>query len=496
MDAAYYFIEAFIAMVFAIVIVSISGRLHEAGIRHTGWMMAGFLVVFVVDIVSALMSYEVISTMIVPRAVEIISITSIALRISGWLVVLISVFFSFKKLINNRAQDLEKKDRLEFLDSIHDSANQAVTLIELLNFSVRQIVEETSADYGAVFIHNPNQQKLILAVHQDLPRELEKSLELLDSPSSLFYRAQSSGRPQSIGNISDADRTTSQMLAGSSCKSLVAIPLISRGGVTGVISLFSEREYFFDRRRMQLAVSAANIIGPAVASFRMERDLRENQGRYEEFRKSGEFARKALGALNNARDLGKSMQSLLRIFANRFNVEAARIFKIESNGLHTLVTMGTQPDLPHDLTDHYYKSIRNKKSLIIRSDTPEGAFKTMVLPSAPGSTNAFVTVMYCGVGYPDFESADIEAIKIYLRIFDLLVKTNEHGTQLSRLTRVPAEFEDIRSHDKLLEVLQKCMTWFGIDVKNGLLAKVNLEAGNYSFQAVLDSKNCPLTGRT
>lgn len=496
MDTAYYFIEAFIVMAFAIVTVSISGRLHEAGIRHTGWMMSGFLIVFVIDIISALLSYEVVATMFVPRALEITAIASIALRIAGWLVVLSSVYFSFRDLMKNRVRDLEKRDRLEFLDSIHDSANQAVTLIELLNFSVRQLVEEASADWGAVFIFNPNQKKLILAVHQDLPRELEKSMELLDNPASLFYRAQSSGRPQSIGNIADADRTTSQMLSGSVCKSLIAVPLISRSGVTGVIALFSGHEYFFNRRRMQLAVSAANIIGPAVASFRMERDLRDNLGKYEEYKKSGDFAHKALVSLKNANDLGKSMQSLLRLFATRFKVEAARIYKIESRGIHPNITIGTPPDLPHELTDHYYKSIRNKKSLIIRSDVPAGSFKTMILPSPSNSANVYVTVIYCGVDYPEFDSADIETIKSYLRIFDLLVKYNDYRVQLSRLGSVPAEFEGIRTHDKLLEVLQKCMTWFGINLNNGLLAKVNLEAGSYSFKAVLDSKHCPLTGRT
>jgi CheY-like chemotaxis protein len=403
MDVTYLIIEIILAAIFAALTLALSERFMRAGIRRWGWILTGLVLIIAADAVKAAFSVQSFARLFVPEIPLYVAGTADILRLLGLALLLLTFFLAVLRLYRLRIEDRRKEDNLKLLDIIRDTINQSLSLIELLNFSIRELVRGTNSKAGCVFIYNPNQEELVLAAHRDLPRELEKRLDRISDAGSIFLRTQKSNKPHVIGNIGNADRETSRALGEAGFKSLLVVPLLGRNESFGVAVLFCEESYYYSREQIQLISSSANILGPAVAAFRLERELRDISRRYKAARSSDQFMRELFKVSFGMASLQDSLTALFEIASSRLGIEAGRIYEFQ-NGRPDCVYPGQgKAELSDEMTEHVRNAVLKNKSLLARTRADEQLKSALIIPlkSVSGKRRAMVLILASAKTEPD-----------------------------------------------------------------------------------------------
>jgi CheY-like chemotaxis protein len=403
MDVTYLIIEMILAAIFATLTLALSERFLRAGIRRWGWILTGLVLIIAADVVKAAFSVQSFARLFVPEISLYVAGSADFLRLLGLVTVLLTFFLSALRLYRLRIEDRRKEDNLKLLDIIRDTINQSLSLIELLNFSIRELVRGTDSKAGCVFIYNPNQEELVLAAHRDLPRELEKRLDRISDTGSIFMRTQKSNKPHVIGNIGNADRETSRVLGDAGFKSLLVVPLLGRNESFGAAVLFCDESYYYSREQIQLISSSASILGPAVAAFRLERELRDISRRYKVARNSDQFMRELFKVSIGMAGLRDSLTALFELASSRLEIKTGRIYEFQ-NGRPDCVYPGQgKAELSDDMTEHVRNAILKNKSLLVRTRADDQLDNALIIPlkSVSGKRRAMVLILASAKTEPD-----------------------------------------------------------------------------------------------
>ncbi len=410
MANTYLIVEMIVAALFAILTVALSGKFFQAGFRRWGWMLAGFVLIVFGAALSAAFSVQSFSRLFVPEASVYAFGVSTVLRGAGLVMVLGAVYISVLQMYREQARSRQQQHSLKLLEVIRDTVNQSLSLIELLNFSIREFVRETNSECGCVFIYNPNRKQLVLAAHRDLPMDLEKALERIQDNGSIFFRTQKGNSPHVVGKLSDADRVTSDMLADSGYRSLISVPLPGRNGSFGVLALFSSQAYFYEHDQAQLVSSAAHILGPAVASLRMERDLRDASSRIKSAKNSEKFISGLLKISTKTGDHAQVVNDLLGYAEENLGINEAAVFKMDHREL-----FGIYPNKDvrprSEISEHMRRSIAEQKSLLVRTDAEGTLERTLIIPVNIEQHGKSAVVFTMAKSAPDLKPEDFEHVR-------------------------------------------------------------------------------------
>ncbi len=471
MSTTYLIIEMSLAAVFAVLTLVFSEKFIMAGFRKWGWMLAGFILIIIGGAVEAAFSVKSFAQLFIPSVGIYAGGFAHALRLLGLSFVFVTFLASVLSLYKERIHEQKKQDRFKLLDIIRETASQSLSLIELVNFSVRELVSGTDSNAGCIFIYNPKRRQLVLAAHRDLPRELEKRLESLEDNGSILFRSHKSSRPHVIGNISNADSATASLLSETDYKSSVAVPLIGRNGSFGVAALFSKDSYFYTTEIAQLINSAANILGPAVASLRLERELREASVQTKISRKSQQYI---FGLLDICSRSGRSealIKSLIRYSSEYLGIINAQLYRVKNGSLHPVYPASGLAAQTGQIREHVRRAVDENKSLLVRTESNGDIERTLIMPIPWQGEDKYVCLFEIDPKRPDLKQDDLEKIKALSKAIALQLRPREEV----KIQAAPGKLPDLKSDD--LNNLNNVLT--GI-LGNAQLVDVSLKRESFT----------------
>jgi CheY-like chemotaxis protein/GAF domain-containing protein len=161
----------------------------------------------------------------------------------------------------------------EFYANLQEMSLQPFSFVEILNMSLKQLLERSESDGAAVLLFKENSSELILAAFSGLSPETIRRLERLQVSGDIFGRAQKLGREQVVSNLADSDKMTEELFADSGYLSAAVFPLRSQEKTTGSLALLSSRPFHFNHGRVQAAGVAANFLATILAGVRQEKEL-------------------------------------------------------------------------------------------------------------------------------------------------------------------------------------------------------------------------------
>ena len=466
MENTYFIIEMIVAAIFASLTLALSEKFLQAGIKTWGWLVAGFILLFIGAATQIAFSVETFARLYVPSVKDYVLFVSHLLRICGLLIVLTTFYYSIIALYRRKLQEQARQDSFKLLDNIRDTVNQSLSLIELLNFSIREFVNGTNSEAGCIFIHNPNRDQLVLAAHRDLPRTLERSFDRLDESASLFYRTLKNNQPYLVGNIGSSDKDTSQLFNEVAFKSLLAVPLIGRSGSFGVAVIFSNKPFYYTREQTQLILSAANILGPTVSTFRLERDLRDTTKKFKQLRKSEKFLQGLLEQISSGDKIENKLTNLVKHAARFLHVSRLKVYALNDTELECLFPFQSEENATDELSEHIRRAIQRGKSLMVRTDSEGSVEKTLIIPAESASGKKRACILTLAADTPDLTPEEIEQIRILAGLIELQFELpkSQIESQPTTLEASP-EIEDLNNLNNILTGILGNAQLLGVNLK-------------------------------
>ena len=467
MENIYFIIEMIVAALFAGLTLALSEKFLQAGIKTWGWLVGGFILLFIGAVTQIAFSVESFARLYVPSVKDYMIFVSHLLRICGLLIVLTTFYYSIIALYRQKLREQARQDSFKLLDNIRDSVNQSLSLIELLNFSIREFVNGTNSEAGCVFIYNPNRDQLVLAAQRDLPRNLEQRFDRLDESASIFYRTLKNSQPYLVGNIGNSDKDTAQLFSDVSFKSLLAVPLAGRSGSFGVAVIFSGKPFYYNREQTQLILSAANILGPTVSTFRLERDLRDTTKKFKQLRKSEKFLQGLLEHLSSTEKTETKLEKLAQHAAQFVHVSNMRVFVLENTELTCLYPAQAEDSATDEISEHIRRAIQRGKSLMVRTDSEGAVEKTLIIPAQSASGKKRACVLGLAADTPELSPDEIEQIKILAGLIDLQFEVQGTSAKTDETKPIEAllEIEDLNTLNNIMTGILGNAQLLGVNLK-------------------------------
>ncbi len=440
------------AVLSALTVISIlafSDRFSRYGL--SGWKTAlfGMLLVFLAFVARALISLENLAQLFLPGIPEFVSQLSEIVVAVGAVTTALSVFVSVRKLAADREMEKQKESELQFLDNLKSIIFEPFSLVEVLNFSLNEISRTLNDCRGAIFIHNPSRKELYLTSSVGLDRPLEAVLEKISLDGDIVSRSQKVSRSHAIGRLSHSDKATQALLAGMGVESAIAAPLMSRNGSVGVILILGENPYQFARRESEILNSAANLLGPVVASFRMEREIRQLNERISITVDRSRRQLDILSALDSSSSPSHQLGVLLEHGQDILRGDGAVLASRSDDGSWMILKSTDESPfegtVPENLAKHFDKTIQDGKPIAIRTTLSDGAQRArfLVFPIALGGARPSTLVASVPSERESFSPDEISRMQLVLKLIELVLPQLHSHTDRSEL-----------AHDDFVELIR------------------------------------------
>lgn len=162
-----------------------------------------------------------------------------------------------------RNEEIRNKTRkLTVFNEITRIVNQSVDLHAILDKSLDKILQLLNTPIGWIHVYDPQYQRLNLISQLGMPeagKHYFKQLELGDDPVSRAYRTGKSGLLRELPSA-----LTTQGLPLDKFKELFMIPLRAKSRIMGVMTIVSQRKYFFHYQDLDLLTRIGDELGVAV----------------------------------------------------------------------------------------------------------------------------------------------------------------------------------------------------------------------------------------
>jgi len=410
-----------------VAIIAFSDRFSKYGLG--GWKTAlfGMILVFIAFLARAAMSVESFSHLFIPGMPTVVSSVSDMLTVVGTVFVAMSLFVSVRRLAIDRESDVQKESQLQFLDNLKNIIFEPYSLVEVLNFSLNEISRALDDCSGAIFIYNPSRRELHLASSSKLSQSTEAAMELIKLDTDIISRTQKLLRSHSVGKMSHSDKATQTLLSKGGIESVMAAPLMSRSGAVGVVAIFGDSPYQFSTRESAILSSAANLLGPVVASFRMEREIRQLSDQLSKASDKNRKQLEILSSLGPDKAPSDNLGILLEYSDELLHGEGV-LLAVRGGEEKWRIARSTDDspfgdDIPSGIASHFEKAADNGKPIIVKTHSPgtDEPLRLLVFPVGAGETCLGAIVALISFGTEKFSPDEISRMQIVLKLVSLLL---------------------------------------------------------------------------
>ncbi len=175
-----------------------------------------------------------------------------------------------KQQLRGYPEQLEQKVRertreLEAINRIAATVSRSLNLDEILKDSLEKVLEFLELGVGAIFLVDEKKGELDMMVHRGLSDDLVSRLLVTPIDNGWPGRVARDGKPLLIEGNGAGFEGIAEMRAGlPEYKSLVGIPLKSKGRVRGVLCVLSSKKNRFTREELNVLVTVGGEIGVAI----------------------------------------------------------------------------------------------------------------------------------------------------------------------------------------------------------------------------------------
>jgi two-component system, NtrC family, sensor histidine kinase HydH len=182
---------------------------------------------------------------------------------------------------NHSAQSLEQANALA---AIHEAGREIAASLDLdrtLHLVMQKAAETLPMEAGLLFVRNEARQRYVVAVSHNIPPEMVDSITFAFDEGVPGWVV----RHQQPLIVADArqDSRVHPTVVGAGVLSVLAVPLISHGKISGVLNLFSQtRTHAFAGTALQLAQVFADQAAVFLENARLVGELRHWAAELEE----------------------------------------------------------------------------------------------------------------------------------------------------------------------------------------------------------------------
>ncbi len=177
--------------------------------------------------------------------------------------------------LSQREKDLTRRNKdLALLNELASTLASYSEIDEILNNSVKQVVDYMHVTAGEIFLREEDGQTLRLVIHRG---EIEGSLwtrERFNDGEGLIGMTAKTGQPRFMTLTGKNGRFLRKEALDGSVHQIACFPLTARSGTVGTLCIASRQTSPLDEMEVQLLTSIAAWIGTAVENVRLKYQAR------------------------------------------------------------------------------------------------------------------------------------------------------------------------------------------------------------------------------
>jgi len=186
----------------------------------------------------------------------------------------------------------ERREAFELFDSIRDAAQGPYSFLEILNFSLKEIIRKIDADAGGIWLTHPSGKDYILASASGFALPLQQRLERVPTIHAGFGRIVEGGSAREVYNPESLQNWFPELCGRvDNYGSLIGIPLFGGSGSSqrrdtlGILLLCSRGRASLGPSDIKLIGSAVAFLASTIAEVKTARQLRNQKSAYERLRR-------------------------------------------------------------------------------------------------------------------------------------------------------------------------------------------------------------------
>jgi len=200
---------------------------------------------------------------------------------------------SWNRELDERVQD--RTQQLSILNTVALTVNQSLDLEDILNRALDEVLQLTGIDVIAIFLQNTVQGSLELKAYRGLSKEAAQRVYQVGMLDGSCGGVMELGRTIVVPDISSRRGRGARALQREKIKSLVHVPLITKGWALGSMCIGTHNSTLFNDEEQKLLNAIGNQIAIAVENARLYADVQRKE------RVRGELFKKALAAQEDER---------------------------------------------------------------------------------------------------------------------------------------------------------------------------------------------------
>jgi signal transduction histidine kinase len=236
--------------------------------------------------------------------------------------------------VNELAELKLRYEKLKLLYEVSDVLHSSLDPQEALRLIVDEAVQLTRASSGSVALVNPTSQTLDIEAAHGLPADAAR-LRLRVSEGITGWVARH-GKPARVGDVRKDNR---YVALRSEVRSELAVPLLVKGEVRGVINVDSDREDAFTESDQQLLEELAVHAAKAIHHTWLYEQIRFKARMFESLVRVGQ-------TINSTINLDDALRAITREACALMNSRMSSLLLLDETGewLHLRASHGAGPD--------------------------------------------------------------------------------------------------------------------------------------------------------
>ena len=233
----------------------------------------------------------------------------------------------------------KQTDKLATLSAVAAVVSRSLELQDVLQDALENVLQVIEAEAGSIYLLDDKNDILNLAAHHGFDSRLTDAVDKLRAGEGFAGRVAQTGQPMVVKDITTDPRLTRLLVKAMGLRSLVSVPLRSKGTVLGVLVTMTRELRDFTPEEVQLLMAIGDQVGVAIENTRLFEGAKR---RADQFRVINEVGRSITSILN----VEELLETLTRLIQEAFNYYQVGIGLIEDDNVHYKAGAGPLWDDP------------------------------------------------------------------------------------------------------------------------------------------------------
>jgi PAS domain S-box-containing protein len=173
-----------------------------------------------------------------------------------------------------------RSEELAALNAVAAIVSQSLNLQFALESALKKVLELTGIESGSIYLLDDMSMELITRAHHGVSEELLRDGDRLKVGEEFTGGVALSGTPMVVEDVSNDPRLHRTVLKKEGYRSLVSIPLRSKGRALGVMTLVTREQRRFTLSDLQLLASFGDVVGVAIENAMLYAQLAASEANY------------------------------------------------------------------------------------------------------------------------------------------------------------------------------------------------------------------------